>query len=660
MIGKILNDRYKILKKLGKGGMAVVYEAEDLILDRKVAIKMLRSEHVSDKSFIKKFHHEAKAVARLSHSNIVSIFDIGQDGELHYLVMENIRGDNLKDIINKRGKLSLVEALDITNQILSALQVAHQNDIIHCDIKPHNILITPDKDVKVTDFGIAKAVSATTTMTDTIMGSAHYFSPEQAKGGEIKSHSDLYSVGIVLYEMVTGEVPFNADSPISVALKHINEDPKSPIEINSKISDKLNNLIMKSLSKDPKNRFDNAEEMNESVLSILQKLRNKEDSDSTIVLSDVGDTKILKKSKLTDKNSQNKQEKNNKISEESRKKKNNNYTKNYVNSNVSEKTDNEMSNSKKWIFWTGITISTIVILGLIFFFIYNSYMEVPVVQVPKLEGLSREQAESAAAQVGLNIAKPVEKIYHPEVPENNVISQTPSAGKMIRQTREVSVTISKGTAEISLPDLTGETIREAEVILDNNDLKIGEKEFIYHKKIPEDTIIEQNPKPGTQIKVEDKIKLIISKGIKPNMVKMPNFIGESLTNTENKIELIGLKIGNIEHKKSTRFKENQIISQSHQSGKNIPENTRINLVVSDGLINSNAYETHSINVNITVRSSEKVNVRIVVEDINGEDVVYTQEHNPGDYISKSINSVGKTDVKVYFDNKLRHSKTIGG
>ena len=660
MIGKILNDRYKILKKLGKGGMAVVYEAEDLILDRKVAIKMLRSEHVSDKSFIKKFHHEAKAVARLSHSNIVSIFDIGQDGELHYLVMENIRGDNLKDIINKRGKLSLVEALDITNQILSALQVAHQNDIIHCDIKPHNILITPDKDVKVTDFGIAKAVSATTTMTDTIMGSAHYFSPEQAKGGEIKSHSDLYSVGIVLYEMVTGEVPFNADSPISVALKHINEDPKSPIEINSKISDKLNNLIMKSLSKDPKNRFDNAEEMNESVLSILQKLRNKEDSDSTIVLSDVGDTKILKKSKLTDKNSQNKQEKNNKISEESRKKKNNNYTKNYVNSNVSEKTDNEMSNSKKWIFWTGITISTIVILGLIFFFIYNSYMEVPVVQVPKLEGLSREQAESAAAQVGLNIEKPVEKIYHPEVPENNVISQTPSAGKMIRQTREVSVTISKGTAEISLPDLTGETIREAEVILDNNDLKIGEKEFIYHKKIPEDTIIEQNPKPGTQIKVEDKIKLIISKGIKPNMVKMPNFIGESLTNAENKIESIGLKIGNIEHKESTRFKENQIISQSHQSGKNIPENTRINLVVSDGLINSNAYETHSINVNITVRSSEKVNVRIVVEDINGEDVVYTQEHNPGDYISKSINSVGKTDVKVYFDNKLRHSKTIGG
>src|SRR6056297_744328 len=278
MIGKVLNDRYKIIKKLGKGGMAIVYEAEDLILDRKVAIKMLRSEHVSDKSFIKKFHHEAKAVARLSHSNIVSIFDIGQDEELHYLVMEDIVGENLKDIIEKKGQLALTEALDITNQILSALRTAHNNDIIHCDIKPHNILITPDKKVKVTDFGIAKAVSATTTMTDTIMGSANYFSPEQAKGGEIMAHSDLYSVGVVLYEMVTGEVPFKADSPISVALKHINEKPIKPTEINANINDKLENLIMKALSKDPEKRFSNAEEMNEAVLSILQQLRNKSDS----------------------------------------------------------------------------------------------------------------------------------------------------------------------------------------------------------------------------------------------------------------------------------------------------------------------------------------------------------------------------------------------
>ena len=641
MIGKVLNDRYKIIKKLGKGGMAVVYEAEDLILDRKVAIKMLRSEHVSDKSFIKKFHHEAKAVARLSHSNIVSIFDIGQDEDLHYLVMEDIVGENLKDIIEKKGQLALTEALDITNQILSALRTAHNNDIIHCDIKPHNILITPDKKVKVTDFGIAKAVSATTTMTDTIMGSANYFSPEQAKGGEIKAHSDLYSVGVVLYEMVTGEVPFKADSPISVALKHINEKPTKPTEINDNINNELENLIMKALSKDPENRFNNAEEMNEAVLSILQQLRNKSDNDSTIVLSDAGDTKILKKSKI-------KENENNKNNE-------NNDTKKH---RVAK--DNDISKSKKWIFWTGIAISTIAILGLIFFFIYNSYMEVPVVQVPKLEGLSYNQAESSAAQVGLNIEEPVEKVYHPEITKDNVISQTPPPGEMIRQTREISVTISKGKAEVSLPDLTGETLREAEIILDNNDLKIGEKEFVYHKEIPNNTIIEQTPKPGEKIEINDKIDLVISKGIEPNLVKMPDLIGTDLASAENKIESNGLKVGNIERKESARFKENQIVSQSYQSGENIPENSRVDLVVSTGLINATKNETHSINVNITVRSSDRVNVKIIVDDINGEDTVYEKEHTPGDYISKSINSVGKTEVRVYFDEKLRHSKTIGG
>ncbi|MFW6381668.1 MAG: protein kinase domain-containing protein, partial [Bacillota bacterium] len=222
MLGKVLNDRYKILKKLGKGGMARVFEAQDLLLDRKVAIKMLRGEFVSDKEFIEKFRHEAKAVARIAHPNVVSIFDIGQDDDYHYLVMEDIEGRNLKDIIQDRGSLSVIEALDIANQIVAALVVAHNNNIIHCDIKPHNILINRNKQVKVTDFGIARAVTSSTThVTDTIMGSAHYFSPEQARGGEIKTHSDLYSVGIVLYEMLTGEVPFTGDSPISVALKHI-------------------------------------------------------------------------------------------------------------------------------------------------------------------------------------------------------------------------------------------------------------------------------------------------------------------------------------------------------------------------------------------------------------------------------------------------------
>lgn len=646
MIGKVLNERYKIIKKLGIGGMAIVYEADDLILDRKVAIKMLRSEHVSDKSFIKKFHHEAKSVARLSHPNVVSIFDIGQAGQLHYLVMEDIEGKNLKDIIKERGRLPFVESLDITNQILAALRIAHKNDIIHCDIKPHNILITPDKQVKVTDFGIAKAVSATTTMTDTIMGSANYFSPEQAKGGDIKAHSDLYSVGIVLYEMITGEVPFKADSPISVALKHIKEEPQKPTELNPDIPKVLENLIMKALAKDPTKRFQSAEKMSEKVLSILQKLRNKDDNDSTIVLSDSGDTKILQRAefKKNDRSTTGKNENKNENRNEKHR-----VTK-----------DNQMTNGKRWLFWTGITISLFAILGIIFFFVYQSYMEVPIVKVPDIEGMNYKEASSVISQVGLGIEEPVEKVYHPEIVEGKIISQTPSSGEMIKQTRKLKVTVSKGPAVISLPDLTGETLREAEIILGNNNIKIGSKKFVYDDKVTKNHIVSQDPAPGEKMELNKTINLVISQGMKPDMVKMPNLIGRPWNEVEEEISSLNLQVGNVSKQMTRRFKKDQVAEQSHKAGEKIPENTRIDLTLSQGLINSQDNEIHSIKVNVHIQGFEKQLVKIIVDDKNGEDIVYSKKHQPGDYISETINSVGPTVVKVYYDDQLKHSKTIGG
>ncbi|MFN2363235.1 MAG: protein kinase, partial [Halarsenatibacteraceae bacterium] len=262
---KVIKNRYEINKELGRGGMAVVYEATDIMLDRQVALKMLRPEYASDEDFIKKIRHEARAVARISHPNVVNIYDIGQTDNYHYLVMENIIGQNLKEIIDARNKLPIIEALDIASQIAAALHVAHESDIVHCDIKPHNIILTPENQVKVTDFGIARAVSSTVTldMTDSVVGSAHYFSPEQAKGGEITPLTDIYSLGIVLFEMLTGTVPFTGETAVSVALKHIKEPVPDLANYNKSIPEEINKLIKKALAKNPEERFSSALEMRE-------------------------------------------------------------------------------------------------------------------------------------------------------------------------------------------------------------------------------------------------------------------------------------------------------------------------------------------------------------------------------------------------------------
>ncbi|HLV09125.1 MAG TPA: Stk1 family PASTA domain-containing Ser/Thr kinase, partial [Halanaerobiales bacterium] len=385
MLDKELNERYKILKELGKGGMAIVYEAQDLILDRKVALKMLRPEFVNNKDFVRRFHHEAKAVARLSHPNIVNIFDIGQDDKHHYLVMEDIEGRNLKDIINEKGKLNIVDALDIAHQICSALAMAHKNKIIHCDIKPHNILITPDKQVKVTDFGIARAVSSSTlTMTDTIVGSAHYFSPEQARGGEIKTRSDLYSLGIVLYEMLTGEVPFKGDSPISVALKHIQEIPRKPSLINPDLEKPVEQMVLKAIAKDPEERFNTAVEMKDKINRVMEDMKTKKADLKEASIPD--NTLIMKKSDI----------RNNKE----------NIKKNYL---TKKKVPKTLPNWAKWLIGISL-ISVMLVIGIVIF--YKVYMDVPVVEVPDVIGMDFEEAKSEAALVGLEIENQNEGVHH--------------------------------------------------------------------------------------------------------------------------------------------------------------------------------------------------------------------------------------------------------
>ena len=270
--GRLLGNRYEIIEKIGNGGMATVYKATDKVLKRYVAVKILRDEFTTDEEFIKRFEVEAQSAARLTHANIVSIYDVGAEGNLYYIVMELIQGKTLKEIIvEERGPLPWKWSVNVAIQIASALEMAHKNNIIHRDIKPHNIIITEDGVAKVTDFGIAKAVSnSTITAFGTTIGSVHYFSPEHARGGFTDAKSDIYSLGVVMYEMVTGKVPFDADTPVSVALKHMQEEPEEPIEINPNIPVAINKIIMKALQKDSTLRYQTSTDMLRDLKTALK------------------------------------------------------------------------------------------------------------------------------------------------------------------------------------------------------------------------------------------------------------------------------------------------------------------------------------------------------------------------------------------------------
>jgi len=647
MIGKLLNNRYKIKEKKGSGGMALVFKAQDILLDREVAIKMLRPEFVSDEDFINKFRQEAKSVARITHPNVVSIYDIVEGEDSLYLVMEYIRGENLKSIIKKRGRLTLVKALDIANQITAGVEVAHKNNIIHCDIKPHNILITENNKVKVTDFGIARAVSTSTmTITDTVMGSAHYFSPEQAQGKEINTYSDIYSIGVVLYEMITGEVPFKGESPISVALKHIQNEPKELKEVLPSIPEKVNELIMKTLAKDPEKRHDNATDLREEIVETLKYVKSEPGFNKESKNSKKSETKILKKSEIKSKSLENKK---------------NNAKSNRSTNNRNYYTPDKKQSSKlnKWIVWVIVIMFLFSAAAFAVIYFFKVYTEVPIVKVPDLLEKEYNEAVDIASQQGLSLQKSGEEIFHNKIEEGHIVTQEPSPGERIKQTRKIVVSISKGPKVVEVPDFNNRPLRDAQVILENLGLSQEQIEYEYSEQIRENHIISQSPEAGSQIDVNTKIKLIVSNGPSPIMVKMPSLLGVEKDKAFELIKNKGLNVGRLNYSESTRYDENLIFYQQFSAGEEVPENNEVNLGISTGLINNNNFEEHKTNIGINVVGSDKQEIKIIVKDSNGEEVVYQKVHSPGQYLNKTIYSVGPTVLEIYRDGELIKSQEIG-
>jgi serine/threonine-protein kinase len=687
MQGKILNNRYKIIKELGRGGMAIVYSARDTLLERVVALKMLRPEYSSDKEFKEKFRQEAKAVAKLSHPNVVSIYDIVVDEDKIYLVMEIVEGETLKDIIKRRGRLSIAESLEFAGQIAAALSVAHGNQIVHCDIKPQNIILTDDMEVKITDFGIARAVSsATTTMTETVVGSAHYFSPEQAKGGKIKAYSDIYSLGVVLYEMTTGELPFQGESPISVALKHIQQQAVSPSKINSDIPKEVNDMIMKAISKDPADRFQNAAKMRHEITMCLKNLKkdkittkeDKFDPDETRIMDKANFKDLSKKNNLENKkNNSSSKDKDNKSentkdinsddlyfknegnSAENSKTKADKITSKNIN-NKDDKSKNKFKSLKKMtvIFLVVMLGAFIFIAGGLYFF--NSYTSVPIVEVPDIEGKSLSEARSLASEVGLNLSENEERVFNDEIPINYVVSQQPAGGERVKQSRPLNITVSKGPKLIELPNFSGSTLREVLIELENLSLKTGDIRYIFRLSVEPGIVINQIPAPGAEVASGSEITLFVSRGERSISVRMPDLTGLNQAEAVEILRNAGLNIGDIRVEKSDRFLDGQVISQGVEAGEYLPKGISVDFVISQGIDESELDNLHLNRISVNVTGTESREVKIIVIDESGRDEIYNAVHQPGDNIVRDIRSRGETKIEIYFDNQLIKSEKFGG
>ena len=528
----ILGNRYQIIRKIGDGGMAFVYEAKDKLLNRTVAVKVLRPEFVDDEEFLKKFKREAEAVASLSHPNIVNVYDVGEDGKVHYIVMEYIDGQNLKDIIKNEGTLDEYTALDITKQIAMALSAAHKKGIVHRDIKPHNILISNEgRIVKVADFGIAKAVSnSTMTNIGSIIGSVHYFSPEQAKGNSVNATADLYSLGIVLYEMIIGRVPFRGDSPISIALQHINEDVEFTSEEKINIPQSVRTIIKKLTEKSSENRYQSAEELIEDIDYVEKNI----DLDFIKEYDNFATKKInvenVEKSLDSEDEEEELLEEFPKITAQPKKERLKKKTKRPV--------KEDSPKVRKRLKIAAVVLLIILLAQGIFIFKFvsglmggNSNQE-QVITLPDFEGKNLEYVNKELESLGLKIL--VRDEYSDTVEKDHVISQSPAAGMEVSDGDAISIVLSKGTKQSQVPSIIGFTLTEAEKVLEQNNLKLGNVKYEYNDIYKEGIVLNQTPSSGLgDVSEGDKVDVVVSKGPRETQEEENNNSDNETTDTPN-------------------------------------------------------------------------------------------------------------------------------
>ena len=550
--------------------MAIVYKAKDVTLNRNVAVKVLRDEFTTDQEFIRRFETEAQSAARLTHPNIVSIYDVGVDNGIYYIVMELIQGKTLKEIIvEEGGPLPWKWSINVAIQIASALDMAHKNNIIHRDIKPHNIIITEDGVAKVTDFGIAKAVSnSTITAFGTTIGSVHYLSPEHARGGYTDAKSDIYSLGVVMYEMLTGRVPFDADTPVSVALKHMQEEPQEPIELNPNIPESINKIIMKALKKDPMERY-------QTSMELLKDLKQALKNPSGDFVEDVVYDRTARTQKIS--------------------------TDAYGNI-IDKKENNKNQNKLKKFITNHKKLSIFIGIILLFFIAFGGTIGIlsitnpKEVDLPNVVGKQKEEAQKIIEEAKL-VYEVEREEYNKDVQEGHVISQDPTYSEKyhaVKQGSTVKVVISKGIEKATVPKVVGQKKEDAIKTLEDAKLKA---EIIEEtsKTVEEGYVISQETEENTEVSAGDTVKIHISTGTGIKQVTMTSVIGKEEATAKSELEDLGLK-ATIVYEENTSKDNGIVLKQSIDTGTTVDEGTTVTITV------NKLEETKSATVTINVKS----------------------------------------------------------
>lgn len=627
MVGRVLGGRYALGERLGGGGTAFVYKGRDSLLNRTVAVKVLNTQLTSDEDFVAKFRREAQAAASLSNPHIVGIYDVGQDDDIYYIVMELVEGKTLKHHITDKGPLAMSQALDIAMQIAEGLRHAHRHGVIHRDIKPHNILLTRDGQAKVADFGIARATtSSTLTQSGSLMGSVHYLSPEQARGGFTNERSDIYSLGVVLYEMITGQVPFTGDNVFSIGLKHLQESPRPPRELNNDIDPRLEEIVLKAMSKEQGARFSSADEMLNALASIA---------------NSIGSQTEMKMPKRRIKEQA-----------ENIRELDNTYVPGMNAASTTRRNDMATKNKKKIPWLTIVSAGMLIVMLTTVVVLLYVFWPRPEVEVPTLVGRSLQEAEGLLRTANLSYTI-LDGEWNSEVPANVVIRQQPDGGRVVRSGRVVQIVLSRGPELLGVPDIIGMTLLQAQIRLTETGFVLGQQNTRTSDTVLAEQIMEQNPRAGFRAERGQQIDVVVSTGRVVEVPVAPLLVGLTESEVVARLNELGLTIGRINRDYSSAA-YGTIIGQSPQAGEVLRLGDAVSIVVSRGVL---------LPVTVIIPRSKlpaNAHLEISVEDREGRRVVVNRVVAPGeDDVKEQVSGIEPYRLIVKIDGRVDSDETIG-